>query len=168
MTSLILALAQMVWWRHRNFYPFTGVKINKATVLYAAGFVLILISVWIADSDEILWGGIRSGVIHTNVAIIAIVTLLVAVSLDGMILSRAGLPSKAQWPFRIYACIWLVTICCLASWQWKCWSDPNLEHWPGEGIHSTPMWEWILLAYLIGFVIWISRRRLVESMPAGD
>lgn len=168
MSSLILALSQMIWWRHRNFLPFTGPVIRKASALYAAGFALIFLAVWIVDSDNILWAGIREGVIHTQVAIIGILTLLVAVSVDGVTLTRAGLPKRSQWPFKVYACMWVVTIFCLASWQWQCWRDPGLKHWPGEGIYSTPMWEWLLLAYLIGFVIWISRRRLAETMPVRD
>ncbi len=165
MTALVLAMGQMIGWRHRNFRASTGPVINKVSAVYAVGLVLILVSVWVADSDEMLWIGIRSGTVHTKIAIIAILTLLVAVSADGVVLSRAGLPGKSLWPFRIYAGLWVAAIVSLASWEWRCARDPSLKHWPGEGIHSTPMWEWILLVYLIGFVVWISRGELAGKMP---
>jgi hypothetical membrane protein len=31
-------------------------------------------------------------------------------------------------------------------------NDPSLSHWPGVGVFSFPLWEWILIAYLFGFM----------------
>lgn len=165
MTALILALSQMVWWRHRNFTPSTQGRIKIATGLYGFGFALIMVSIWITDSEVVLWGGLDSSDVHTTAALIGIFTTLFAVSADWIILRRAGVPRKALWPFRIYGSIWAITIFCLISWEWKCQHNPKLHHFPGDGIHSTPMWEWILLLCLTAFMIWISQRRVSDLMP---
>ncbi len=163
MTALVLLLARLVWERHRNFQPHVGSAIKIPTSLYLLGMILILFSVWIPDSRKIFRGEIRTGHLHTRIAIISIFMILFAVIADTVALSRSGFRKSSSWPIRIYALLWIVCIGCLVSWEWKCRQNPELEHWPGEGIHSTPLWEWILFTYLIGFLCWVSRAGTVKD-----
>jgi len=156
MSALIVLMWRLISQRQRIFQPKCGTGLRVATVIYLVAFGLLFASVWIADSDG-QWGDFRVGAIHTRVAIVGIFTMMAAVITDGVSLARAGYAGRVLWPFRIYALIWIVGMIALGSWEWKCRNDSSLKHWPGEGIHSTPMWEWILFTYLLGFVIWISR-----------
>lgn len=50
-----------------------------------------------------------------------------------------------------------ITICFFSTqiiWQIKCWKNPSLEPWPGDGILSFPLWEWILFVSLYIFIFW--------------
>lgn len=163
MTALLVILTGLIRNRHRNFLPHTGSGILVPTSLYLIGLFLILISVWIPDSREIYWGKMRTGHLHTRIAIISIFTILFAVTADAVVLRRSKFRKSSFRPVRVYAVLWALAIASLVTWEWKCKRDPNLEHWPGEGIHSTPLWEWILFVYLIGFLYWISRRETAEK-----
>ncbi len=156
MSALIVLMVRLILQRQRNFRPSCGNGLRAATVIYLVAFALLFGGVWIADTDE-LWGNFRVGAIHTRVAIIGIFTMMAAVITDAVTLSRAGFAGRVLWPFRIYALIWIAGMIALGSWEWKCQNDSSLKHWPGDGIHSTPLWEWILFTYLLGFVIWVSR-----------
>ena len=34
----------------------------------------------------------------------------------------------------------------------------SLKHWLADGLHSTPLWEWILFVYLVGHILWMAHR----------
>lgn len=156
MSALIVLMVRLIVQRQRNFQPSCGAGLGVATAVYWMAFALLFAGVWIADTDQ-LWGDLRVGAIHTRIAIMGIFTMMAAVIIDAVTLSRAGFAGRVLWPFRIYALIWLAGMVALGTWEWKCHNDSSLKHWPGDGIHSTPLWEWILFSYLLGFVIWISR-----------
>jgi len=156
MSALIVLMVRLILHRQRNFQSRCGRGLRVATRIYLAAFALLFVGIWIADTDE-KWGNFSVGAIHTRVAIIGIFTMMAAVIADAVTVSRAGYGGRVLWPFRIYALIWIAGMIALGSWEWKCKNDSSLKHWPGDGIHSTPLWEWILFAYLLGFVIWISR-----------
>jgi hypothetical protein len=41
-----------------------------------------------------------------------------------------------------------------------CERDVTLAHWPGPGLHSMPLWEWIVFSYFIGLMVWMAHGRL--------
>ena len=63
---------------------------------------------------------------------------------------RSGVRIRALWPFHLYGLIVLVGTAKLMAWERMCRRDPTLPEWPGEGLYSTPLWEWIAFTYLIG------------------
>ena len=156
MTALIVLLSDMVKRRHRNFLPTVGAGLRRATAIYLVSLFLVLCSVWIADTDQ-YWHGLRVGTVHTRVAIVGIFTMMAALIVDARLLKQAGFGGRVLWPFRCYGMVWIAGLIALGTWEWKCQRDPSLKHWPGEGIHSTPLWEWILFACLLAFLGWIAR-----------
>jgi hypothetical protein len=50
----------------------------------------------------------------------------------------------------------------------KCARDTTLRHWPGDGIHSTPLWEWITMISLIGFMVWMAHGRWHQKPMGND
>lgn len=163
MTALVFLLSLLVGQRHRNIRPRAGGGLNIPTAFYGIGMFLILASVWIPDSREIYWGTIRTGSLHTRIAIISVFITLIAVISDAVVLKLSKFRSRSFWVIRIFMVLWITAVISLATWEWKCGQDPSLEHWPGDGIHSTPLWEWILFFYLIGYLYWISRSLTVQE-----
>ena len=166
MTALIVLLVEMVRQRHRNFLSAVGERLRWSTAIYLASLFLVLCSTWIADTDQ-YWYGFRVGTVHTRVAIIGIFTMMAALIVDAGLLKRAGFGGQVLWPFRVYGIVWIAAMIALGSWEWKCRRDPSLKRWPGDGIHSTPLWEWILFSCLLAFMIWVSRPGTARRVSDG-
>jgi hypothetical protein len=62
------------------------------------------------------------------------------------------------WPAHLFAALVGVGFWQLAEWERMCRLDKSLKHWPGDGLHSTPLWEWMLFAYLLGHILWMAHR----------
>ncbi len=160
MTALVLLLFSLAWERHRRLWARIGRTARWSSSALFLALALILLSVWIADTRHVRWWGIRTGALHTRMAILAIPILGTGILLDAVALWRSGVPSRALWPFHFYGLIVLVGTAELILWERMCQRDPALPHWPGEGLHSTPLWEWIAFTYLIVFMVWLAHGRL--------
>ena len=157
MTSLILLLFSLVAERHAKLGGRIGRVVFWSSAAISASLTLILLVTWIPDSHELHWFGIRAGDVHTPVAILAIPFMGCGIVLDGLALWWSGVRIRALWPFHLYGLIVLVGAAKLTAWVRMCRQDPTLSEWPGEGLHSTPLWEWIVFTYLIGFMVWMAR-----------
>ena len=160
MTALVFLLFGLAVERHRRLRS----TIGKAAV-WSSGTVFIALTlmmtvVWVPDSREVGWSGIRIGEWHTRMAILAIPFMTCGILLDGVALWWAGVRWRALWPFHLYGMIVLVGTLELTTWERMCRRDATLPHWPGPGLHSTPLWEWISFSYLIGFMIWMAHGRM--------
>ena len=160
MTAVVLLLCSLAAERHRQLRA----PIGKAAV-WSSGAIfisltLIFLAVWIADTRDTRWFGMRTGELHTRMSIIAIPFMACGIVLDGVALRWSGVPNRGLWPFHLYGLIVLAGGAELIAWEKMCRRDPTLHHWPGEGIHSTPLWEWIVFTYLIGFMVWMAHGKL--------
>ena len=72
---------------------------------------------------------------------------------------RDGMRFVTLWPAHGFAALVGVGFWQLAEWERMCRLDKSLKHWPGDGLHSTPLWEWMLFAYLVGHILWMARRK---------
>ena len=160
MTAVVLLLFGLVFERHRRLRGGIGrVAVWSSGALFIA-LALILLAVWIADTREVRWFGVRTGEVHTRMSIVAILFKGCGIVIDGVALHWVGVRTHRLWPFHLYTLIALVGGVELISWEKMCRRNPTLHHWPGEGIHSTPLWEWIVFAYLIAFMVWMAHGRL--------
>ena len=159
MTALVLLLFSLAWERHCRLRARIGKLAGWSSGAIFLSLTLILFSVWIADTRHVRWWGLRTGALHTRMAIFAIPILASGILLDGVALWRSGVPARALWPFHLYGLIVLVGCAELIVWEKMCQRDSALQHWPGDGIHSTPLWEWVAFTYLIGFMVWMARGR---------
>lgn len=123
-----------------------------ASTAYGAALALILAATWIPLSKNPFWGGTTCAAIHNHVTIAGIFTMIAAVTLDGITLLVARARPRLLAPFALLGIITACGLASLAFWRWKCAADPSLRIFPGEGIHSTPMWEWIAFACLCLFL----------------
>jgi hypothetical protein len=157
MTALVLLLLSLGVERHRKLEARAGNAAYYSSALLAASLALVLVVTLIPDSREGHWFGVRTGTVHTCLAILAIPVMGCGIVLDGVALWRSGVGLRGVWPFHLYGLIVVVGMTELREWERICQRDPTLPHWPGQGIHSTPLWEWILFAYLVGYLVWMAR-----------
>lgn len=156
MTAVLLLLLELAWLRHVRLRGVIGNTARWSTGAVGVSLALMFLAVWIADTRDGRWFGMRTGELHTRMAVLAIPFMAVGVLLDGAALRRSGLPLRRLWPFPALGGVVLVGVAALVSWEIKCARDARLAHWPGESIHSTPLWEWISFTCLFAFMVWMA------------
>ena len=166
MTALLLWMADMLMHRHRrgvrNWVSLGG----AASFTLALGLAMILATVWIPDSRSGHWFGMTSGQFHTRIALWGIPILGLGVVLDAVAYLRAGGALRSLWPFHLYAGVTAFGFQQLMEWERLCREDRSLSHWPGDGLHSTPLWEWIFFVSLMLHWRWMARRREPQAIAA--
>lgn len=167
MTALVLLMFSLTTERHRRLRAPIGKAAVWSSVAIFIAFTLLLVVVWIPDTRELGWFGIRTGHWHNRTAILAIPFMMCGIVLDGVALWWSGARWLALWPFHLYGLIAVVGTVELITWERMCQRDATLPHWPGAGLHSTPLWEWINFSYLIGFMIWMVHGRMPLTKQSG-
>jgi hypothetical protein len=159
MTALVVLLGRCAAERHRRLRPRIGRAAAWSSGAMFLALVLLLLVVWIPDTRRMGWLGRSIGHWHTSLAILAIPFLAGGIALDGVALWWSGVRWRALWPFHLYGLLMLIGWAELSSWERMCQRDASLRHWPGDGLHSTPLWEWIGFTCLIAFLIWMAHGR---------
>ena len=159
MTALLLWMADLLVLRHRRWARNWASLSGASSFTLAIGLVMILATVWIPDSRSGHWFGMTSGQFHTRIALWGIPILGLGVVLDAVAYFLAGRALRSLWPFHLYACVSAFGFYQLMEWERLCREDRSLRHWPGDGLHSTPLWEWIFFVGLMIHWNWMARRR---------
>jgi len=159
MTALLLWMADLLVLRHRRWARNWASLSGASSFTLAIGLVMILLTVWIPDSRSGHWFGMTSGQFHTRIALWGIPILGLGVVLDAVAYFLAGSALRSLWPFHLYACVSAFGFYELMDWERLCREDRSLRHWPGDGLHSTPLWEWIFFVGLMIHWDWMARRR---------
>ena len=124
----------------------------------------VLVSIFTdVDTDRELSGGdfiqdLKSGRIHNVTAVITFSTFILANLITGLAYLFHPLQrSLYTWlpPFLIFMIVLTGFFLFNALWQKKCKNDEKLESFPGDGIYSFPLWEWLLFFSLYIFLFWI-------------
>lgn len=136
--------------------PKALVGFTSAAFLIGLGFIFL--STWIPVSSERLWGTMTQTSIHNRLAIAGACALALGVVLDAisLLLGRGG----RKW-LILHATLAGITttgVTLIGIWRWECASDPTLRAFPGEGIFSLPLWEWITF---FGFGLFLA----VQAFP---
>jgi hypothetical protein len=167
MTALVLLLFSLMAERHVKLRRRIGRTAVWSSAAISVSLTLILLVTWIPDSQEHYCFGIRAGVLHTPMAILAIPFMGCGLVLDAAALWWSGVRIRALWPFHLYGLIVVVGTAKLMAWERMCRQDPTLPEWPGEGLYSTPLWEWIAFTCLVGFMVWMAHGGCAaKSKPA--
>lgn len=156
MTSLILLMGSLLWERHSQFKGPRSLLGRIATAPLVAAFLMLLAAVWIPDSRSIVFLGQKATRIHTQLAILAIPIMGLGLTLDTVGRYLRGVRLQTLWPAFGFAGLVSIGFWKLAEWENLCRANPALKHWPGDGWHSTPLWEWILFLYLNLHVLWMA------------
>jgi hypothetical protein len=167
MTALLLWMADLLALRHRRGVARWASLGGIATLTLALGLAMILVTVWIPDSRSGRLFGMTSGQFHTRIALCGIPILGLGVVLDAAAHLRAGGGLRSLWPFHLYAGVSAFGFHQLMEWERLCREDRSLRHWPGDGLHSTPLWEWIFFVGLMLHWSWMARHREPRSGASG-
>lgn len=153
MTFAVLWLAWLALLRVGKRRGRPAALVAAATTAYGGALALILAAVWIPLSREPLVGGLTYGEIHNPVTFAAIIVMMAAVILDGASLMLARVRWLLLAPFAGLGLVASAGLVSVGVWRGKCAADPSLRPFPGPGIHSTPMWEWIAFTCLCLFLV---------------
>jgi hypothetical protein len=107
---------------------------------------------------------VKAGEIHNKVALLAIGGVALGILSAFFLLIKDHIPlfkGKKRYPFKVIiipTLIFLLLVGLVAYFLLK-WDAICTEHcWPGPGVYSFPMWEWIVFIMLIimeGVILWI-------------
>ena len=167
MTAVLLLLLELAWLRHGRLRGVIGNTARWSTGAVGISLALMFLAVWIADTRDGRWFGMRTGELHTRIAVLAIPFMAAGLLLDGAALRRSGLHPRGLWPFPALGGVVLTGVVALVSWEIKCARNARLPHWPGEGLHSTPLWEWISFTCLFAFLVWMAHGKWSPN-PGSD
>lgn len=157
MTAFNILLCQLVAVRHRRLRPQLGRVSHFTTGAIFVALGLMLVVTWVPDTRQMGWLGFRITDWHTHLAVLAIPFLLGGITVEGFAVARAGGGWRRLWPYWLYALLAGVGTYELHTWELMCRRNPTLPHWPGNGLHSTPLWEWVSFLYLVAFLFWTAR-----------
>lgn len=165
MTSLILLMASLLLHRHAQFSGARSILGRVASYPIACALLMLLAAVWIPDSRSLFFMGRKATHVHTQLAIVSIPIMGLGLTLDAIGRFLSGIRLTTLWPCFLFALLVAIGFWKLAEWEDLCRADPTLKHWPGDGLHSTPLWEWILFVYLNGYFIWMARPVSILKSP---
>ena len=166
MTALIVLMLDFLRERHRRRVRgtgWTGSLSGMASLPLFGAMALLLTAVWIPDSRTGDWLGMTNGALHTRLAILAIPVMGLGLFLDTVGAFRDRWRFWSLWPAHLFAILTGTAFWQLREWERLCRADSTLRHWPGDGLHSTPLWEWILFVYLVAHIAWMARRGVDPS-----
>ena len=166
MTAAIVLLLGLAAGRRRRLGTGLGKVADWTFGAAALSFVLMLLSVWIPDARSMHWRGVRLGEFHNAIVIPGILLLLVTIIVEGIFVGRSGFRRGVRWAYRGFGILFAIGLTALTGWEVYCDRNPGIVSWPGEGICSTPLWEWMLFGYLLGFSFYLAGHRANSSTPA--
>ncbi len=145
-------------------------------ILLLVGAIGVLLIGVFPDTGQDFFQDLAYGKIHNTVAIVALGGMGLGILWFGVVLLRdrwtriPKLPwtppsgrklfthKKLQWPVIILFIAILLFAGFSLSWNYiyPIWhaQDPSIQHWPGWGPFSFPLWEWILILSIFLTFAW--------------
>lgn len=164
--SLCLYMLIAVEFRGRQLSALPGEKTARATQLYVAGILGLTLSLIFPESKSMQFAGIGLRKLHGVVVVVGIFCFAGGILHDtkklwdlyrskreNQLPNSGNLPKKLL-PILLLAGIFGTGLTFMGIWEVRCYFDTTLDKWPGEGIFSTALWEWIVFTYLIIFMFW--------------
>lgn len=165
--------------RHRCLRVLADPEAKRTTAIYLAAILCLLLTLFFPDSGNVMFWKIKHRLVHGIVAIAGIGLFVSGIVRDAHLLYRrhnekvansalkSGRFPAVLIPFAIYVALFGVGITCWGIWEVRCMFDKTLDHWPGKGIFSVAMWEWVLFTYLLVFMFWFNHLLKRAVVPIG-
>ncbi|MHA1732494.1 MAG: hypothetical protein ACTSU5_11155 [Promethearchaeota archaeon] len=166
---VFFTLALLVWGvmlvplalhRHRFLREVNRPGAALATIFYLIAAVgLVLVASFPDNGGESFFGDLGAGRVHNFVSIFAFGGFGFGALLDSWLLLKdrvPGLGGRRLYPFRAWGgfyVLFYVVVALIAYTQLYWAATCESGCWPGEGIYSFPLWEWIALAMI--FVVFL-------------
>lgn len=166
MTTLILLMGWLLVDRHRLFQGPRSLPGRSASLPLFTALLLLLAATWIPDSRSLQFLGEKATRVHTRLALVAIPIMGIGLFLDTLGRFVKGVRLTKLWPAFLFAGLVGFGFWKLTEWESLCRANPSLRHWPGDGIHSTPLWEWITFLYLTAHFVWMANPSSTLQHPS--
>ena len=155
-----------VIFRHYRMRGLEHISLTKNTRCYLCGITCFMATIFLPDSRALFLDTVRFQILHGGTVIVGIIFLAFGILFDALLLRRLSLSrcfrlGAARWSLPFSAALtsilfllglFTVGLVCLGVWELRCAFDPTLPHWPGQGVFSTPLWEWIMFFSLVVFM----------------
>ncbi len=125
-------------------------------LIRAIGLILIA---FIPDVGEDFFQDLSLGHMHNLISIITFASFGLGFLVYGSTALFGNSPysfGTTGGPFLFILGLVMAGSYFLVSWEKKCKKDPTLEHWPGYGLHSYPLWEGILFICHYIAIYWLA------------
>jgi hypothetical membrane protein len=181
--SLSLTLIPLILYRHRRLALVAKTVAVVASALLFVGCVGLMLVALFPDARQDFLKDLSYGRIHNKAALLAFAGLFGGLSMDGLIYAIDRLP---RWPggkggrkliyrrivaptFLILATVVGAAFVFLSLWEVRYpvlrARDPSITHWPGIGLYSFPLWEWLVMIGLLS-AIYTLLLSLPNALPA--
>lgn len=142
----------------------TGWALYVATGAFVLGGVIFGLLALIPDARTAHVGPWSFNDIHDRLAAFVFFLLGLGMTFDGFLMLGDRIANGhtridhrvLRRPYLTFIAIGLVAGISLLTWHIQCRLDSSLKEWPGEGIYSFPMWEWILTFLGPGTLVWVA------------
>ncbi len=133
-------------------------KINKMFSIFSllfyliANLGLILIALFPDNGGESFIQDLDAGKLHNTVAMLSIGGFALAILVDFIVflvdVRKNGILNKKVWipVYIVFFVVVVMTAYTQIYWELNCESNC----WPGDGIYSFPLWEWIVFLTMFG------------------
>lgn len=162
-----ITIFPLLFYRHRRLVKIAPWEARFTTLLMLIGAIGIFGVGLFPDSGQDFIEDLSYGKMHNTMALIFFIGDGLGLIFDGLLIyTKDRFP---KWPggkgghqianhkiiaptYIIFITIALAMGICLIGWEIYYpilhAQDPSIGHWPGEGIFSFPMWEWIVIVSL--------------------
>lgn len=168
MTALILLMGWLLVDRHQRFQGRRPLLGRVASLPLSFALLLLLAATWIPDSRSVQFLGEKATRVHTRLALVAIPFMGIGLFMDTVGRFVNGVRPATLWPAFLFASLVAFGFWKLTEWESLCRANPALHHWPGDGLHSTPLWEWITFIYLTGHFVWMANPSTTIQSETGS
>jgi hypothetical protein len=172
-----LLFVPLFMYRHRQLALVWRTPARIATALFLAGCAGLVVVALFPDARQDFIQDLSYGRIHNRAALLAYLGFLSGMGIDALIYTRdclfprPGASPRLRW-IALPVFVSLAAVVVSGSYFLAKWEslypvlraqNPHLKHWPGVGIYSFPLWEWIIM---LSFLVAIYGLSL--SLPHGE
>jgi hypothetical protein len=154
-------------YRHRRLASIWRKAAGLATAAWLVGCAGLVVVALFPDARQDFFQDLSFGRIHNRAALVAYLGFVGGMFLDALIYLKDRFVAGREGRSRLRHTVALPVFGCLgavvgtASYFVSAWEvrypllhaqNPHLKHWPGLGIYSFPLWEWIIIVSFLGAI----------------
>ncbi len=175
---LSLLFVPPILYRHQRLAAIWRGPARAATVCFLIGCAGLVGVALVPDARQDFLQDLSYGQVHNKAALLAYLGFLAAMTLDALVYARdRWFPRPGPGPrlrhriagpcFVSLAAVVGSALYFLSAWETRYPAlhalNPQIKHWPGVGLYSFPLWEWIVLVSFLAalYVLLLSLPREV-------
>ena len=176
-----LLFVPLLAYRHRRLAAVWRGPARAATAFFLAGCAGLVGVALFPDVRQDFLQDLSYGQIHNKAALVTYLGFLAGMTCEALVYAkdrfstRAGMGPRLRHRIAAPVFVSLATVVGSAFFFLSAWEvrypelrarNPQLRHWPGVGIYSFPLWEWIVILSFLA-AIYALLLSLPQEVPAG-